>query len=102
MMCHCLLLLLLGLQGSPGPTWTFHDDLERDGRSMVSFRTMELIDKPVRAMHTDDQPPPGSKFGLLTLGCQQKTALPLVWHQATRTLWIKLSMLVGCGKAATR
>lgn len=83
--------LLFGLQGSSGLTWTFHDDLERDGRPMASFRTMELIDKPVRVLHPDDQPPTGSKFGLLTLGFQQKTALPLVWHKPTETLWLDSS-----------
>lgn len=81
-------LLLFLVQGSPGPVWIFHDDLERDGRPMASFRTMELIDKPVRALHPDDQPASGSKFGLLTLGYQQRTTVPLVWHQSTGTLWL--------------
>lgn len=55
---------------------------------MVTFRTMELIDKPVRALHQDDQPAPGSKFGLLTLGYQQKTTVAVVWHKVTGTFWL--------------
>jgi len=83
-----LSLLLLFIQAPGSDAWTFHDETDRAGRSMVSFHTMELVKKPVRALHPDDKPPSGSTFGLLTLGSQQKTTLAVVWHEPTATLWI--------------
>ncbi|MDB5309204.1 MAG: hypothetical protein JWO38_3406 [Gemmataceae bacterium] len=88
------LLLAAGLVWSPaadpGPPpagWTFVDEASRDGRSVVTYRTAELADRPTRPLHPDDRPPAGAKFGSVGLGPAGRHRLGLVWQPTTGTLW---------------
>jgi hypothetical protein len=73
--------------GAP-PTWEFRDELTRDGRPMVTFRTVELGETPPRPLHADDKSLPGSKFGDLQLGPGGATRRMVVWHAETGALWL--------------
>jgi hypothetical protein len=80
-------LLLLTLAAPPAE-WTFRDDAEYGGRSVLTFRTVELVDTPPRPLHPDDKPPAGARFGVLPLGPGGKHRLAVVWHVATGALWV--------------
>jgi hypothetical protein len=82
-----LLLFAAGLGTLPPSDWNFMDESIRDGRSMVTFRTVELGDCPARPLHAGDQPPAGSKFGSVAVGPGGKQRLGVVWHPDTGTLW---------------
>src|SRR5436190_13532604 len=82
-MLSTLVLTALGL-GAP-PAWEFRDEIARDGRPMITFRTVELGDAPPRPLHADDKPPKGARFGDLRLGAGRRT---VVWHAATAALWL--------------
>jgi hypothetical protein len=73
--------------GTP-PAWEFRDELTRDGRPMVTFRTVDLGETPPRPLHADDKPPPGSRFGDLRLGTGGTTRRMIVWHAQTGVLWL--------------
>jgi hypothetical protein len=82
-----LVYLALGL-GAPPPAWEFRDELDRDGRPMASFRTVDLGDAPPRPLHTDDKPPAGAKFGDLRLGPGGSARRMVVCHAETGSLWL--------------
>ena len=57
-----VLLLSLVLTMPPGPGgWRFVDETARDGRSIVTFRTVELAQTPSSPLAAADKPPAGSK-----------------------------------------
>lgn len=82
-----LVLLALDLAAPSASDWKFMDESTRDGRSMVTFRTVEFGDCPSLPLHAEDQPPAGSKFGSVGLGPGGKQRLGIVWHADTGTLW---------------
>jgi len=82
-----LISIALGL-GAPPAAWEFRDEPARDGRSMVTFRTVDLGDVPPRPLHADDKPPAGARFGDLRLGPGGATRRLVVWHAATGSLWL--------------
>jgi hypothetical protein len=63
------------------------DEPEIAGRSVLTFRTVELADGPTTPLHTDDKPPTGAKFGSVGLGAGGRQRLSIVWHASTNTLW---------------
>jgi hypothetical protein len=73
---------------APPPAWEFRDELNRDGRPMATFRTVDLGDAPPRPIHVDDKPSVGAKFGDLRLGQGGASRRMVVWHAATGTLWL--------------
>src|SRR5262245_65404277 len=84
------LLLLAGvLTAPPDPPgdWKFVDEATRDGRSVLSFRTVELAEAPTRPISADDKPPAGSRFGSVGVGPGGRQRLGVVWHAASGTLW---------------
>ena len=87
MIALLLLAASAALPPSPGD-WKFVDEPEVAGRSVLTFRTVELADGPAAPLHADDKPPPGAKFGSLGLGPGGRQRLPVVWHAATNTLWL--------------
>ena len=80
-------LLAAAVAAPPGSDWTFVDESAVGGRSVVTFRTVELADAPSRPLHADDKPPAGSRFGSVGLGPGGRHRLGLVWHPATNALW---------------
>jgi hypothetical protein len=82
-----LLLLAASVVAAPASDWEFVDESSRDGRSVVTFRTVELADAPSRPLHPDDRPPAGSRFGSVALGPGGRHRLGVVWHADTGTLW---------------
>ncbi|HKB01899.1 MAG TPA: hypothetical protein VKD90_06745 [Gemmataceae bacterium] len=81
-------ILLLAMGQTPTPTWTFQDEAARDGRSMLTFRAVELGDVPPRPLHSEDKPPAGSRFGDLRLGPGGAARRLVVWHAETGALWL--------------
>jgi hypothetical protein len=86
MTCLLLSAALLAPAAPPGD-WTFVDETTRDGRSLVTFRTVELSDTPTRPLDPADKPPAGSKFGSAGVGPGGRHRLGVVWHPVTNTLW---------------
>src|ERR1051325_6005006 len=81
------LLLAASLAAPPGSDWKFVDESSVGGRSVVTFRTVELADTPSRPLHADDKPPAGAKFGSVGLGPGGRHRLGVVWHVDTGTMW---------------
>jgi hypothetical protein len=82
-----LLLLTAALVAAPPGDWKFVDELVRDGRSVMTYRTVELAEVPSHPLHADDRAPAGSRFGSIALGPGGKRRLGIVWHAGTGTLW---------------
>src|SRR6266702_1925776 len=80
--------LALCLAFPPDDVWTFRDEAQREGRSVVTFRTVELTDAPGKPLHADDRPPPEVKHGTIALGPSGKLRLGLVFHAATNAVWL--------------
>lgn len=84
-----MLLALLSLALQPPTTpWTFHDAAEHAGRSVLTYRPIELSNSPLHTLHADDRPAAGAKFGLIPLGHREKSPLYLVWQPQHGALWI--------------
>ena len=71
----------------PPIDWKFVDETTRDGRSVLTFRTVELADAPTRPLDPADKPPTGSKFGSAGVGPGGRHRLGIVWHAGSKTLW---------------
>ncbi|QJW99977.1 hypothetical protein [Frigoriglobus tundricola] len=83
-----LILLAAALAAPPDPAaWKFVDETTFAGRSVLTFRTVELADAPTRPLHAADKPPAGAKFGSAGLGPGGRQRLGVVWHAGTSTLW---------------
>ena len=88
------LLLLFAL--APGPAQTQAGfqllDVESvEGRSVVAYRPIELGPKPVRPLKRDEALPPGTVFGLATVGASPESALGVAWNPKGPdgpTLWL--------------
>lgn len=83
-----LLLLAASLAADPAPGWRFVDEAARDGRSMLTYRAVELGDAPAVPPHAADKPPAGSRFGSVALGSGGRRRLGVVWHAASSALWL--------------
>ena len=89
-----LLLWLFAL--APGPDQTQAGfqllDVESvEGRSVVAYRPVELGPKPVRPLKWDEALPPGTVFGLATVGASPESALGVAWNPTGPdgpTLWL--------------
>jgi hypothetical protein len=82
-----LLSVVLAASHEEPPDWKFIDEATLAGRSVLSYRTVELADTSSRPLHADDKPPQGSKFGSIGVGPGGRERLDLVWHPGTSTLW---------------
>src|SRR5438128_9312 len=87
MMSILLLSTALAAPPSPAGDWTFVDEAARNGRSMVTFRTVELAATPTRPLDAADKPPAGSRFGSVGVGPGGRHRLGVVWHAASNALW---------------
>src|SRR3954453_7755405 len=65
----------------------FVDEETRGGRSVLTFRTVDLADSPTRPLHADDKPTAGAKFGSVGLGPGGRKRLTVVWHAPSGSLW---------------
>lgn len=83
-MFHLILPLALA---APPADWKFVDEPTLDGRSVLTYRTVELGDTPTQPPHADDQPPAGAKFGSVAVGPGRKQRLGVVWHAGSKALW---------------
>lgn len=84
-----LILLVAALTCGAGPDdWRFVDEVKHGERSVLMFRTIDLADVLPKRLHPDDQPPAGSRFGVLPLGPSGSHRVALVWHSPTGALWI--------------
>jgi hypothetical protein len=82
-----LSLCLVCTDQAGSPDWRFVDEAAAGGRSVVTFRTVELANSPTRPLHPDDRPPAGAKFGSVGVGPGGRHRLGVVWHSATNALW---------------
>jgi hypothetical protein len=82
-----MLLLAASIAAPPGSDWKFVDESKRDGRSVVTFRTVVLSGTPSRPLHPDDKPPQGARFGSVGIGPGGLCRLGIVWDAATSSLW---------------
>jgi hypothetical protein len=83
-----LLLITSGLAAPPADAWRFVDESARAGRSIVTYRTIDLADAPARALEPADTPPAGSRYGVIALGPAGRHRLGVVWLPGTATLWV--------------
>jgi hypothetical protein len=81
------LILAAALAAPPDAGWKFVDESTHDGRTVVSFRSVDLSGTPSRPLHADDKPPAGSRFGSVAIGPGSRIRLAVVWHASTNTLW---------------
>src|SRR5690348_7833691 len=81
-----LLALTVVLAGGP-PRWEFRDEAAHAGRSLLTFRAVELAEGPIRPLKATDRPPAGARFGLLPLGTEPG-GLALVWLPDSGDLWL--------------
>lgn len=86
-----MLLVLLSLTLQPPAAWTFHDAAEHAGRSVLTFRAVELADTPLHSPHADDHPAAGAKHGLIPLGLRDKSPLYLIWQPKDGSLWVDVN-----------
>ena len=63
----------------PSARWEFRDSATHAGRSMLTFRPVELADKPVRPLHPDDHPPGKPRYGVLPIGNRPAAQPSIVW-----------------------
>jgi hypothetical protein len=85
---NTLAVLALALAAPPDAGgWKFVDEARLGGRSILTFRTADLGPRPIRPLHPEDAPPPGSVFGAVPLGLRGAFRPGLVWHAATGTVW---------------
>jgi hypothetical protein len=71
-----------------GPAWTFHDAVAHDGRSVLTFRAVELADRPVRPLGAGDRPNAKALYGLLPIGSSLDHYPALVWLPDSGEVWI--------------
>ena len=79
-------LLIVTLTAPPND-WKFVDDANHGGRSVMTYRSVELSETPSRPLHADDNAPSGAKFGSVGLGPGGRQRLAVVWHAPTKSLW---------------
>jgi hypothetical protein len=84
-----LLLLAVALAAPPDTpaNWKFVDESTFAGRSVLTYRTIDLADAPTRPLHPDDKAPAGAKFGSVGVGPSGRQRLGVVWHAGTGALW---------------
>jgi hypothetical protein len=83
-----LLLIAAGPAAPPDAGWAFADEAARGGRSVLSYRTVELADAPAKPLHKDDKPPAGARYGAVALGSGGKHRLGVVWDAAGGSVWL--------------
>jgi hypothetical protein len=59
--------------------WQFRDATDYAGRSMLTFRPVELVDKPVRPVRLDDRPPGKARYGILPIGNKPAAQPSIIW-----------------------
>src|SRR5437660_4457452 len=82
----CWASILMAPPDPPGD-WTFVDEAARDGRSVLTYRTVELAESPPWPLHPDDKPAAGSTYGTVGLGPGGRYRLAVVWHAPSNSLW---------------
>jgi hypothetical protein len=81
-------LLTLTLALTPGQAdWEFRDEAAHAGRSLMTFRAVELAEVPIRPLRPEDRPPPGARFGLLPVGTEVGGLL-VVWAPESGEVWL--------------
>jgi hypothetical protein len=77
------LLLSLLLAADPQPPaparWEFHDSATFAGRSLVTYRPLELVAEPVRPLAPGDRPPGKARYGVLPVGNRPDDQPAVVW-----------------------
>jgi hypothetical protein len=75
-MLSLVLSLLLGAE----PPWEFHDSATRAGRTLVTYRPVELADTPVSPLAAADRPPGKARYGMLPIGSRPDAHPAIVWR----------------------
>ena len=79
-MIPLLLPFLLAADPTPAAArWEFHDSVTYAGRSRVTYRPVELADRPVPPIHRDDQPAGQAHYGVLQIGNRPADQPLLIW-----------------------
>lgn len=88
MMILASLVMIGPLVMDDGSAFRFRDEAEVDGRPVVVFRPIDLVDEPSRPLRWDEPMPEGTRFGLARVGRSPEAALAVAWDAGGRTLWI--------------
>jgi hypothetical protein len=79
-MIGVLLSLLFAVNAdTPAAHWEFRDSATYAGRNMLTFRPVELADRPVRPLHPEDRPPGKASYGVLSVGNLPAAQPSLIW-----------------------
>jgi hypothetical protein len=82
-----LLFLVLG-PSAAGSDWEFHDAAAHHGRNLLTFRAVELGDKPARPLVAQDRPTGKARYGMLAIGTEPADFPALVWLPDSGQLWV--------------
>ncbi len=83
-----IFLIALLAQQPAVPAWTFHDAVAHDGRSVLTFRAVELAARPVRPLAAADRPAGKARYGLLPIGSSPEHYTAVVWLPEAGAVWI--------------
>lgn len=86
-MFRLLAALMLAAPPAPPADWKFVDETTLGGRSVLTYRTVELSDTPTRPLYADDKPTAGARYGSAGVGPGGRQRLGVVWHAESRALW---------------
>jgi hypothetical protein len=81
------LISILSL-GADSSKWSFHDQSSFGDRSMITYRTLEITEKPSRSLSPDTKLPANTKFSTLSLGPGGSTRIVLAWDQEKEVIWV--------------
>jgi len=83
------LYLLAQLVSADAPdVWNFVDAANHRERSVLTFRTVDLVSQPRKLLSPNEQPPAGARFSELPVGPGGQHRVAVVWHSPSGALWI--------------
>jgi hypothetical protein len=85
----CLLFVPIVLASQPAAAkWEFRDEAAYAGRSLLTFRAVELGDSPVSPLAEGDRPAAKAQYGLLPIGTESSEYPALVWLPEVGQVWL--------------
>jgi hypothetical protein len=75
-----LLFAVAAVAAQPDGAWEFRDEAVLAGRGMITYRAVELRDRPVVPLPAADLTVAGARYGLLPVGKEPAEYPAVVWH----------------------
>lgn len=82
------ILMVLLAAAPPASSWQFHDAAAHEERSLLTYRRVELSEKPPRPLQADDRPSGKAQYGLLPVGDTPASFLAVVWLPEDQQVWL--------------